>query len=81
MYNNNRLVFPSVLQVYLAGTVFVNGKRISVLIIFGKSLGAILVAVMVPGFIDNTRLFCSSRDDIYAYGHGNVTAFCQITGN
>lgn len=32
------------------------------------------------GFSDNKKLFCGSRDQIYAIGPGNETAFCTISG-
>ena len=32
------------------------------------------------GFVDNTALFCKSRDLIETTGLGNETSFCTISG-
>lgn len=33
------------------------------------------------GFVDNKKLFCGLRDQIYAVGPGNETAYCTFTGS
>ena len=40
----------------------------------------LIAGILIIGFIDNTGLFCGSKDLIYALGMGNSTAYCIISG-
>ena len=78
-----RLVFPTNLLIYFCGTIFVLCKspphahtQRKMLIHYKYLIGVTLLV----GFIDNTKLFCGSRDLIYAFGLGNETTFCIISG-